>query len=223
MLRLTATLISARLLSFFLHWRFLHFHWQRVSRQDRNKSIHGPEGRGPTLFFQVVSIFLFLSPNVHLRELKKLWTDKIVIEAFWKEFVQRLVSEWLEFVLYSTVMLAANVAFLAIQGVILVPSDNPGPSNWIKPSPAQVLSSISLVFSIGSVITGLLLVRHNRTMMLQEPKVASEYLEKKQIRYLGLGLEPLAIIFSLTYALLMWSCVVLSVSHLCTHKSSFLD
>lgn len=65
-------------------------------------------------------------------------------------------------------MLTANVAFLAIQGVIVVPTQGSG---WIVPSPAQITSSISLVFSFGSIVTGLLLIRRNRTMATQDAKV----------------------------------------------------
>ena len=64
-------------------------------------------------------------------------------------------------------MLAANVGFLAIQGVIVIPQEG-----WIKPSPAQIASSMSLVFSLGSIITGLLLIRRNRTMAMQDPATA---------------------------------------------------
>ena len=64
----------------------------------------------------------------------------------------------------STVMLAANVAFLAIQGVIVVP---PSETGWIKPSPTQITSTTSLLFSLGSITTGLLLIRRNRTMAVQ--------------------------------------------------------
>jgi len=67
----------------------------------------------------------------------------------------------------STVVLAANVAFLAIPGVVVVPS-----KGWIIASPAQIASSMSLVFSIGSIITGLLLIRRNRTMGTQAPETA---------------------------------------------------
>ena len=65
-------------------------------------------------------------------------------------------------------MLAANVGFLAIQGVVVVPPDG----GWIKASPSQIASSMSLVFSIGSIITGLLLIRRNRTMATQDPGAA---------------------------------------------------
>ena len=71
----------------------------------------------------------------------------------------------------STVMLAGNVAFLAIPGVIVVPQSQ-STDQWIKPSPAQISSSISLVFSIGSIITGLLLIRRNRNMMTKDARRA---------------------------------------------------
>ena len=53
-----------------------------------------------TPFIRILSPFLFYFPDVHLRELEKLWTDKIIVEALWREFMQKLVSEWTEFVLY---------------------------------------------------------------------------------------------------------------------------
>ncbi|KAH9066341.1 hypothetical protein EDB87DRAFT_709584 [Lactarius vividus] len=201
----------ARLLSFYAHWRFVHFHGQKVSRQDCYKSIYEGSHRKRTILVRILSPVLFFFPDVHLLELEKVWTDKIVVEALWKEFMQKLVSEWTEFVLYSTVMLAANVAFLAIPGVIIAPpyptppgpNDPLSPNTWIKPSPAQIASSISLVFSVGSIITGLLLIRRNRTMMTKDPQSAWHYLHGMKKPWFGL--EPLAIVFSITYALLMWS------------------
>ncbi|KAH9066353.1 hypothetical protein EDB87DRAFT_1554349, partial [Lactarius vividus] len=189
---------------FLAHWRFLHFHGQKVSRRDRYKNIYeGGRRKRSTLFRFLLSPILFFFPGVHLLELEKVWTDEIIVEALWREFMQKLVSEWTEFVLYSTVMLAANVAFLAIPGVIISPPYPPNRNTWIEPSLAQIVSSISLVFSIGSIITGLLLIRRNRTMMTKDPKSAWYYLHGMKKPWFGL--EPLAIVFSLTYALLMWS------------------
>jgi len=183
----------ARLLSICAHWKFAHFHGQRTSRLDRHKTIYEDGNRKCTILIRLFSPILFYAPDAHLRELSKVWADEVVIKEVWKNFMERLVSEWVEFVLYSTVMLAANVAFLAIQGVV--------PQN--DTSAAQIASSISLVFSIGSIVTGLLLIRRNRTMAMQDTITAWNYLYgmKKPFFYL----EPLAIIFSLTYALLMWS------------------
>ena len=66
-------------------------------------------------------------------------------------------------------MLVANAVFLAI---IVVPQNTSRPNAWIKPSPSQIISSISLVFSIGSIITGLLLIQRNRTMMTKDARRA---------------------------------------------------
>jgi len=117
----------ARLLSFYAHWRFIHFHGQKTPRQDRHKSIYEGNNLRRTYLIKILSPILFFFPDVHLRELEKLWTDKIIVEALWRDFMQKLVSEWTDFVLYSTVMLAANVGFLAIPGVITVPSS---PNHW---------------------------------------------------------------------------------------------
>ena len=82
------------------HWKFLHFHGQKASRQDRYKSIYKGSRRKRTMLVRILSPILFFFPDVHLRELEKLWTDKIIVEALWKEFMQKLVSEWTDFVLY---------------------------------------------------------------------------------------------------------------------------
>jgi hypothetical protein len=45
-------------------------------------------------------VILFFTPDVHLRELKNVWADDIIIEEVWRNFMQKLISEWIEFVLY---------------------------------------------------------------------------------------------------------------------------
>lgn len=62
----------------------------------------------------------------------------------------------------ATVLLAANVGFLAI------PSVDNGPHI----SPAQIASLLSLIPSLGSIFTGLLLVRHHRTKGIEAAKEA---------------------------------------------------
>ncbi|KAH8998311.1 hypothetical protein EDB86DRAFT_831279 [Lactarius hatsudake] len=151
------------------HWRFLHFHGQKTSRQDRYKSIYKDGHRKRTILIRIFSPILFFFPDAYLRELQKLWMDKIIVEALWKESTQR-----------STVMLTANVAFLAVPGVIVAPQYPIPPNTWIKPSPAQIASSISL-----------------------DPNSVWHYLYG--MKWPVVGLEPLPIAFGLTYALLMWS------------------
>ncbi|KAN0140937.1 hypothetical protein V8E53_001381 [Lactarius tabidus] len=192
----------AQLLSFYAHWRFVHFHGQKTSGQ----AIGFSSRHLSTILFRILSPIFFFFPDAYIRELEKVGAGTMMVEALWKESMQKLVSEWSDFVLYSTVMLTANVSFLAIPGVVIIPQ-NTGPSNaWINPSPAQITSSISLVFSIGSIITGLLVIRRHRNMMTKDPRTAWHDIGyEKSWSAQAVGLEPLAIAFSLTYTLLMWS------------------
>jgi hypothetical protein len=77
-------------------------------------------------------------------------------------------------------MLTANVGFLAIPGVVL--SNLSGSTIMsaskviIFTSAAQIASSLSIEASVGSIVIGLLLVRHNRTKQKEDPTGAvSEY------------------------------------------------
>src|SRR5712675_310066 len=67
----------------------------------------------------------------------------------------------------STVMLAANVAFLAIPGVMFL-NTNSG-NLVILPSSSQIASLLSVESSAGSIVIGLLLIRHNRTKQELDP------------------------------------------------------
>jgi len=64
--------------------------------------------------------------------------------------------------------------------------------------------------SIGSIIVGLLLVDHNRTKQEEDPAGASAYLD--QSAHGVYGLEPMAIVFGLPWALLMWSMVIFFIA-----------
>ena len=78
----------------------MHFHGQKSSRQDRHKSIYKGNRRGRTILIRILSPILFFFPDIHLRELENLWTDKIIVESLWKAFIEKLVTEWTDFVLY---------------------------------------------------------------------------------------------------------------------------
>jgi hypothetical protein len=139
-----------------------------------------------------MSPLLFLAPEVHLREMEKLWTDEVIIETVWKNFMSTLLAEWEEVILWasiqrhmrvalqthvivmqSTVLLTANVGFLAIPGVILSNLSGTSitsPSQvFIFKSSSQIASSLSVEASMGSIVIGLLLVRHNRTKQKEDP------------------------------------------------------
>jgi hypothetical protein len=128
--------------------------------------------------------------------MERLWTDEIIIEAVWKSFVAKRLGEWegviicvrcyvpsgvailqshMPFV-QSILILTANVGFLAIPGVVLSNLDGSSLTSasqvHIFPSASQIASSLSVEASMGSLVTGLLLVRHIRTKRKEDPASA---------------------------------------------------
>lgn len=99
--------------------RFMHFHGQKTSRQSRYKSIYEDGCHKRTKVFPLLSLILFFTPDVHLRELKRVWADELIIEEVWRSFVQKLVSEWEEFVLY----VSCAFCFLEIKSTTLTPQN----------------------------------------------------------------------------------------------------
>ncbi|KAF8474433.1 hypothetical protein DFH94DRAFT_131009 [Russula ochroleuca] len=193
-----------RLLSSFAHWRFLYFHGQKHARLIRDQSVYDKPKRERSLLITVLSPLLFLAPEVHLREMEKLWTDEVIVEMVWKSVMTKLVDEWDDLILWSTVMLTANVGFLAIPGVVLSNLSGTNITSAsqvvIFTSPAQIASSLSVLASIGSTMIGLLLVHHNRTKQKEDPTGAVS-------GYLHLMCVP-----SLPWALLMWSMVIFFIA-----------
>ncbi|KAH9478558.1 hypothetical protein JR316_0009015 [Psilocybe cubensis] len=177
--------------------RFLNFYGEGHARIERNFSVHGDPIHSRTWLVKSLSIILFSSPDFHLRTLQNMWVDGIMHHNVWQECMKKMNEEWQEFVLFATVMLNANVAFLAIQSVDI--NDDP------HRSAAQIASYLSVVASIGSIVLGLLLTRQNRTKTRETVHEVQAYLQAR--RHPRLGLETLAILYSLPYALLMWGMV----------------
>jgi len=107
------------------------------------------------------------------------------------------------------VLLNGNVGFLAIQSVDMKNS-----------SAAQISSYLSIVASVGSILLGLLLRRQTKNKVMHRVDDVVSYASKishflltnsHQQDYLNenshplLGLEFLAILHSLPYALFMWA------------------
>jgi len=205
---------TARLLSYFTHWQFLYFHGQKNARINRHRTVYSKPKRERSLLITLLSPALFLAPDAYLGEIETMWTDEVIIEAVWQSFMSKLIAEWQGLILWSTVILTVNVSFLAIPGVMLlnvsgVNSTSPS-QTVIFTSSTQIASCLSIQASIGSIVIGLLLVRHSVTKKDEDPAGASTYLYQNSHRIFGL--EPLAIIFSLPWALLMWSMVIFSVA-----------
>ncbi|KAF8262093.1 hypothetical protein EI94DRAFT_1744504 [Lactarius quietus] len=190
------TAAVSRLLSTFAHWRFLYFHGQVNARLERHQTAYTDVKRKRTLLISLISPLLFLAPEGYLRELEKEWVDEVIIEANWRNFISGLLKEWELLILFSTVMLMANVGFLAIpHGTDQV---------FVFTSPA-ISSCTSIVNSAGSIVIGLFLVRRISPKQNEGPAGNPQWWQSEALY--NFGLERLAIAYSLPWALLMWSYV----------------
>ncbi|KAJ7185533.1 hypothetical protein C8R46DRAFT_1060901 [Mycena filopes] len=206
--------IVARLMSGFAKARILQFCGEPGARLNSNQSVYGRK-RQKTFFIKLLAPLLLNAPSHHFQDLDSTFTDNIIRQREWSEFLDKLSQEWGHFTLYSTVVLTANVGFLAIQSV------DQGGYLVLNRSPAQLASYLSVMYSIGSIMLGLLLVTQYRNAETMSSAEASQFMYKHSS---VLGLEKLAVLYSLPYALLMWSVAlfVVALSFLCFQHSSFV-
>ncbi|KAF7983489.1 hypothetical protein HWV62_21802 [Athelia sp. TMB] len=184
------------------HTQFIHLYGEYGARLDRDQSIHGITVHPHSWYLKVIEPFLFWGAEVHLVALEKIWVDRTVhIEAF-RHFIHKLNEEWQDFIIVATVLLNANMAFLSIQSV------DTGGNFTSRRTAAQIVSYISIVTSLGSAILSLLLVRQNRSKGREAADKAATFLGN--MTHGTRGLEHLAILYALPYALLMWSYVYFS-------------
>ncbi|KAF9244122.1 hypothetical protein BU15DRAFT_59465 [Melanogaster broomeanus] len=161
---------------------FINFHGEECARLSFDQTVHGWRYH-PSLLMTVCAPLLFMAPVTSVRSLHRIFVDDKTSTEKWNMFVNKLNSQLQDTNLLATVLLNANVGFLAIQSV-----DDGGGTSL-----RQLASYMSLVASLASIVLGLAFVEHNRT---------GDTLQHKRH-----GLEIPAIIYTLPYAFLMWGMV----------------
>ncbi|KAG2151603.1 uncharacterized protein EDB93DRAFT_1274012 [Suillus bovinus] len=165
--------------------KFFNFCGQPGARLDSDQTIYFKDHDHRSLLFIVASFLLFGVPRTHQADLKMIWVDRIINRVLWDQFIDKLNDEWTGLALSATVILNANIAFLAIPSV----QDTAG-----------LLSYMSVVCSIAVVLLVLLLVRQNQKRDCERAVSLLTYVEQSFF-----GTEALAITYSLPYGLLMWA------------------
>ncbi|KLO09725.1 hypothetical protein SCHPADRAFT_553603 [Schizopora paradoxa] len=192
-----AVVAAARLMTVFVNEKFFHFAGQHGARLSRHQSIRGDK-RKRTLFIRLISPFLFFAPEAHLSSLENIYVDGIVNSHPWMTYVTKLQEDWTQQVLFSAVLIAASVSFLAVPSVL--------PKSGIPPNqsapPAVVATQVSLLLTLGGTIIGLLLSHEHRRKENRSAQAAADFLSRRSHR--SRGLEALAILYSLPFSLLMW-------------------
>ncbi|PFH49339.1 hypothetical protein AMATHDRAFT_4988 [Amanita thiersii Skay4041] len=182
--------ILYRTMSIICRERFLNLHGQHGARLNMEQTIHDPRKDGTLIKF--VSPLLLFGPSEYFANLCRISVDSIVKKVNWTRFLNQVTDEWKNHTLFATVLLNANVALLAIQSVDAASPD------FGKRASTQRASYLSTVTSVGAIFLGLTLVRLHR-------KADIVFLVNRSVSVIGL--ELLAILYALPYALVMWSTI----------------
>ncbi|KAG8220548.1 hypothetical protein J3R82DRAFT_3267 [Butyriboletus roseoflavus] len=139
-----------------------------------------------------------------MKELEGIWVDNLINYARWEAFSSKLSSEWTGFTIYSTVMLAVDVSFLAVPGV--------DKGDVGSQSVATVAIYMSLLSVVGSLISSVLLARQWRA---QDDSATGAASFMYTMTRWG-GFKALGVMYSLPFALLIWAMIffVLALSYI---------
>ncbi|KAJ7801222.1 hypothetical protein B0H13DRAFT_672457 [Mycena leptocephala] len=192
---------------------FYHFYGEPCARLDKTQSVYGNVPRH-SLLIRIIAPILLNAPLTHLRMFEEVYADEKVSYVQWRRIIELLDQEWQQLTLFATVLLNADIAFLAIPTV-----DN---GEHAPRSAAQIATYVSVLASLGSVVVGLFLSRLNRDRRDAEDYVdeAADYLALHYASHFGF--EPLAILYSLPFSLLIWGAFAFLVAFLdmCFQKSN---
>ncbi|TCD66563.1 hypothetical protein EIP91_001231 [Steccherinum ochraceum] len=188
--------MTARTLGAFYHERFLNYYGQPGAKLNSDDPLHAMSNRIPrSAWFWIFSPGLFWWPDMYLHSLETIWVDETVRYVHWSEFISALRQDWERSATPATVLLTANVGILAIQSV------DTGHDH--SRSVAQVASYASIMLCLANYIICQVLLRQHRESVKNGAKYASDYLWQQENS--KLGLQAVAMIFSLPHALFVWS------------------
>ncbi|KAG2154240.1 uncharacterized protein EDB93DRAFT_1248442 [Suillus bovinus] len=189
--RAHVVVIIGRLMHTFCRNQYLNFHGQPCARLSVDQTVRGWSYK-PSIYMTIFAPLLCMAPVAHVRSLHTSFVDDLASTSEWKIFITKLNGQLQNLNLLGTVLLGANVGFLAIQSV----------DSGTGRSPTQIASYVSLVLSFGSIALGLTFITLDLTGR-DRGSEASRFLQRMNDG--KHGLEKLAMIYSLPYALLMWS------------------
>ncbi|KAG2091845.1 uncharacterized protein F5147DRAFT_779888 [Suillus discolor] len=182
--------IAARFMRLFCNAKFVNFCGQPGARLDVDQSLYGEhDTRSKKLILRIMNVILFGSPVAQSKAIHRIWVDETIVQPRWKGFIDRLTTEWNGYTIFSTVMLAVNISFLAVPTIA-------------PQTAAIVLTYLSSLCAMGSLVVSLILAGQvNDSRRGSAADVASFMVGMSESM---LGLESLALMLSLPFALLIW-------------------
>ncbi|KAI5988840.1 hypothetical protein F5J12DRAFT_865135 [Pisolithus orientalis] len=185
--------VVARFMCIFSRIHFLNFHGQPCARLDVDHSIYYPRNHRlrTSFLLHLLSFLLFGAPWRYVETLRGVWVDETVNLPRWKAFVARVIDEWGGFTIYSTVMLAVDISLLGIAD-----SDSK-----TYQSVTVIAIYVSVICTVGSIVASVVLTGMWRDKAENAEEVA-KYMN--EITDTVIGVDHMAIMFSVPFGLLIW-------------------
>ncbi|KAG1732077.1 hypothetical protein EDB19DRAFT_1912261 [Suillus lakei] len=197
--------IVARFTRLFCNAKFVNFCGQPGARLDVDQSLYGKRNAHPKWILRLMKFTLFGSFDAQSKAIHRIWVDETIVQPRWKNFIDRLTTEWNGYTIYSTVMLAVDISFLAVQSVQTQMA-------------ATLLAYLSTLCVMGSLVVSLVLARQVNDNQRRSAEEVATYIKGMSRSMLGLG--SLTLMLSLPFALLIWAmaffAAALSVLIFCT-------
>ncbi|KAG2368660.1 hypothetical protein BDR07DRAFT_1390525, partial [Suillus spraguei] len=153
------------------------------------------------VLIRILNVALFNSPKIHSESIHNVWVDNTVVKPRWKKFISQLNSEWSSFTVFSTVMLAVDVSFLAVPGV-----DDAS----IQSKPAvTIVIYLSTLCAMGSLVISLVLAGQVSDSRRSSAGSVADFMTSMSQSFLGI--ESLAFMLSLPFALLIWGMIFFAI------------
>jgi hypothetical protein len=86
------------------HEKFVNFAGQPCARLNCDQRIYKKPQHIRSALIIVLSPLLFFSPEPYLAMLHGVWVDDRISPGVWRNLTPKLVDEWKDFILYSTVL-----------------------------------------------------------------------------------------------------------------------
>ncbi|KAF9223277.1 hypothetical protein BS17DRAFT_705694 [Gyrodon lividus] len=181
-----------------VQYRFLNSHGQFGARLGGGRSVFSRKNineQPVSWFLKLVDVMLLGGPIPHLRGIQKIWVDEMIDESRWRGYISSLNTEWNGFTIYSTVMLAVDVSFLAVPGVQAASGD--------PPSMVMIPIYASVINSVCALIISVILAGQIRRNDVDSVGGGVHYMVR--MTRSTHGIAALAVMFSLPYSLLLWA------------------
>ena len=97
--------------------KFFNFYGQSNARLNADQSIYIKEEKGRLMsaLWRTFSAALFGAPESHMTELRSVWVDRTINVLRWKNFNNKLSSEWSGITIYvRTIISAAGLLLIHI-------------------------------------------------------------------------------------------------------------